>query len=379
MFTRRPVTVVILAMALIAGCSPGAATPPPLPSSGSQTAAATQAPSPTDASTDALPPSEEPSEAPSEEPAPTDVPSEEPEPSPSEAATQEPTDEPSPTAAAVSEGCQAANLTGLKNPGRLTLSTDTPAFPPWWGGDPDTQYPNEPEGGSGWEGGDPYSAEGYEGAVAYAVAEALGFAPDTVDWVQNAVFELAFAPGEKPFDYHLAQISIRPRRAEAVDFSETYLDANQAILALTPNPIVGTTSIEALKEFRLGAQTGTTSFELIEDVIAPNAEASVYNDNTAALQALQNGQIDGLVVDSNTAIFMRDAILEDFGTPEPEATVVGQFDDSDQVDEVGIVLELDSPLTECVNEALDVIKANGTLDAIYEEWISAGQEIPFFE
>ncbi len=375
MFTRRPITVVILAMALLAGCSPGAASPTPLPPAASPTAAATEQPSPTDAATEEPSPSEEPSEVPE----PTDEPSDEPEPSPSEAATQAPTPAPSPTAAAVSDQCQAANLTGLKNPGRLTLSTDTPAFPPWWGGDPDTQYPNEPEGGSGWEGGDPYSGEGYEGAVSYAVAEALGFGPDTVDWVQNVDFALAFAPGEKPFDFHLAQISIRPRRAEAVDFSETYLDANQAILALTTNSIVGTTTIEGLKDFRLGAQTGTTSFELIEGVIAPNIEASVYNDNTAALQALRNGQIDGLVVDSNTAIYMRDAILEDFGTPEPEATVVGQFDDSDQVDEVGIVLELDSPLTECVNEALDVIKANGTLDAIYEQWISEGQEILFFE
>ena len=379
MFTRRPVTVVILAMALLAGCSPGAAGPTPLPPAASATAAATEEPSPTDASTEQPSPSEDPSEDPSEEPERTDEPSEEPEPSPSEVATQAPTPEPSPTAAAVSEQCQAANLTGLKNAGRLTLSTDNPAYPPWWGGDPDTQYPGEPEGGSGWELSDPYSGEGYEAAVAYAVTEAMGFTQETVDWVQNVQFELAFAPGEKPFDFHLAQISIRPRRAEAVDFTETYLDANQAILALTPNPIVGTTSIEALKDFRLGAAVGTTSFELIEGVIAPNTEPSVFNNNSDALQALQNDQIDGLVVDANTAIFMRDAQLEDFDTPDPEATVVGQFADSDQVDQVGLVLELDSPLTECVNEALEVIKANGTLDAIYDEWISAGQEIPFFE
>jgi len=361
MHTRRPVTVLVVAMALLAGCSTGALSPTPLPPTEAPSAMATEQPSAT--------------AAPSDEPSPTDEPSSSDEPSPSDT----PTDEPSPTAAAVSAECQGANLAGLKNPGRLTLSTDTPAFPPWWGGDPDTQYPNEPEGGSGWDGGDPYSQEGYEGAVAYAVAEALGFSPDMVDWVQNVQFELAFAPGEKPFDFHLAQISIRPRRAEAVDFSETYLDANQAILALTPNPIVGTTTIEGLKEFRLGAQSGTTSFELVEGVIAPNTAASVYNDNSAALQALQNGQIDGLVVDSNTAIYMRDAQLEDFDTPEPEATVVGQFADSEQVDEVGLVLELDSPLTDCVNEGLDAIKANGTLDAIYDEWISAGQEIPFFE
>lgn len=364
MLTRRPVTVVLLAMALLAGCSTvGTTSPTPLPPTASPAAAVTEAPSPTEAAT--------------QEPSPSEEPSEEPSPSPSDEMTPSP--EPSPTAVAVSEGCQAANLTGLKNPGRLTLSTDNPAYPPWWGGDPDTQYPNEPEGGSGWELSDPYSGEGYEGAVAYAVAEALGFTPDMVDWVQNVQFELAFAPGPKPFDFHLAQISIRPRRAEAVDFSETYLDANQAILALTPNPIVGTTTIEALKDFRLGAAVGTTSFELIESVIAPNTEPSVFNNNSDALQALQNDQIDGLVVDANTAIFMRDAQLEDFDTPYPEATVVGQFADSDQVDQVGLVLEKGSPLTDCVNEALGVIKADGTLDAIYEEWISAGQEIPFFE
>ena len=156
MFTRRPVTVVILAMALLAGCSPGAAGPTQLPPAASATAAATEEPSPTDASTEQPSPSEDPSE----EPERTDEPSEEPEPSPSEVATQAPTPEPSPTAAAVSEQCQAANLTGLKNAGRLTLSTDNPAYPPWWGGDPDTQYPGEPEGGSGWELSDPYSGEG---------------------------------------------------------------------------------------------------------------------------------------------------------------------------------------------------------------------------
>ncbi|MDQ3553003.1 MAG: transporter substrate-binding domain-containing protein [Chloroflexota bacterium] len=375
MFTRRPVTVVILAMALLAGCAPGAAGPTPLPPAASSTAAATEEPSPTDAATEDPAPSEEPTD----EPEATDEPTQEPEPSPSEAATQAPTPEPSPTAAAVSEQCQAANLTGLKNAGRLTLSTDNPAFPPWWGGDPDTQYPGEPEGGSGWELSDPYSGEGYEAAVAYAVAEALGFTQETVDWVQNVQFELAFAPGDKPFDFHLAQISIRPRRAEAVDFSEPYFEANQAVLALFGTPINGATTVEALKEFRLGAAQGTTSFQLIEEVVAPNVDPSVFNDNSVALQALQNGQIDGLVVDLNTALFMRDAQLEDFDTPDPEGIVVGQFEEQVEGDRMGLVLELDSPLTDCVNEAVTLISENGTLDAIYDEWISTGQDIPFFE
>jgi polar amino acid transport system substrate-binding protein len=258
-----------------------------------------------------------------------------------------------------------------KTAGTLTLSTDNPAYPPWWGG--------TPPDGSEWTLGYPPSGEGYEGATAAAVAAALGFTPDTTTWIANAVFETAFAPGPKPFDFHLAQISIRPERAEAVDFSDPYFDANQSILALTPNPITAATTIEDLKAFRLGAATGTTSFQLIENVIQPTTDGSVFNDNSAALQALQNDQVDGIVVDLQTAFFMRDAQLEDFDTPEPEATVVGQFDVSAQVDQMGMVLEKDSPLTACVNEALAIIKADGTLDAIYDEWISTGQEIPFFQ
>jgi polar amino acid transport system substrate-binding protein len=278
----------------------------------------------------------------------------------------------------------AANLTTTKKAGRLTLSTDNPAFPPWWGGDPATQYPNEPAGGDGWEVSDPYSMMGYESATAYAVAAALGFTPDKVDWIPNAVFENAFAPGPKPFDYHMAQISIKPERAQAVDFSEPYFDANQALLSMTKlkdgtaNPILSVTTTAGLKPFKLGAAVGTTSLQLIENVIKPDAAASVFNDNAAAVQALQNGQVDGLVVDLNTAFYMRDAQLENFDTPDPEATVVGQFDVSAQLDQVGMVLEKGSPLTKCVDEAIATIKANGTLQQIYDKWISSEQNIPTF-
>ena len=124
--------------------------------------------------------------------------------------------------ASVSEACQAANIDDLlKNPGRLTLSTDNPAYGPWWGGDPSV----DPD--SGWEFSYPPSGEGLEGGVAYAIAHALGFSDEQVDWLQNTEFSLAFQPGPKPFDFHMAQISIRPERAENVDFTDPYFDANQ--------------------------------------------------------------------------------------------------------------------------------------------------------
>ncbi len=290
--------------------------------------------------------------------------------------------------ATISAECAKDQLS-LKNPGRLTLSTDNPAFPPWW------SDADKPEG-SDWEFGFPPNGQGYEGATAAAIASALGFSPEETDWVPNTVFENAFAPGPKAFDFHLAQISIRPERAEAVDFSDSYFDSHQAILALTyavgsepapsadpagtpTNPILAVTTIAGLQPFKLGAAIGTTSLALIEDVIVPSTEAQVYNDNAAALQALQNGQIDGLVVDVQTALFMRDAQLEDWDTPYPEAVVVGQFDSLAQENQMGIVLEKGSALTACVNEAIAVITADGTLQAIYDEWISTGQAIPTFE
>lgn len=282
-----------------------------------------------------------------------------------------------PSATAVADVCGPIENLPLKNPGRLTLSTDNPAFPPWWGGDPAVQYPNEPAGGSGWETSDPYSMEGYEGATAYAIAARMGFTPDKVDWIQNAVFENAFAPGDKPFDFHMAQVSINPARAEAVDFSDPYFDSNQSIIAMTPNAITGATSISDLKGYTLGAARNTTSFDFIENVIQPTVEPRVLRNNADALRALQNGQIDGLVVDLGSAFYMRDAQLENYDTPDPEATIVGQFSSTLQADQVGAVLEKGSALTQCVDLAIQSIKDDGTLDAIYQQWIVSGQNIPF--
>jgi polar amino acid transport system substrate-binding protein len=263
------------------------------------------------------------------------------------------------------------------------MSTDIPAFPPWWGGDAAQQYPNEPEGGSPWSESDfsaePYSMEGFEGATAYAVAAAMGFTPDKVDWLANPVFEQAFAPGEKPFDMHLAQIAITEERAQAVTFSDPYFESNQSVLALTPNAITAATSIDDLKEFRLGAAAATTSFDFLENNIAPTTEPLVFPDNAAALAALQGDTVDGIIVDLSTAFFMRDAELEDFDTPDPEGTIVGQFGPPAEPDHVGFVLELDNPLVDCVNQAIAQITADGTHQEILDQWINTGEEVPFLE
>jgi polar amino acid transport system substrate-binding protein len=339
--------------------------------------------------------SSEPSTAPSAEPtesaAPTEAatatPTEAATASPTEAATATPTESTEPTVtppasvpASPMAVCGPIESLSTKTPGRLTLSTDNPAFPPWWGGDPATQYPNEPEGGDPWTltgfGGDPYSGEGYEAATAYAIANAMGFAPDQVDWVENTVFAQAFAPGPKQFDFHMAQISIRPKRALNVDFTDPYFQANQAVLALASNDaIAGVQSINDLKAFKLAAAANTTSFDLIDTVIQPTVEPAVYPDNAAALTALKNGQVDGIVVDLSTAFYMRDAQLGG----DPEGKVIGQFSSDLQADPVGAVLEKDSPLTPCVNLALQTITDNGTIQAIYDQWIVTDQAVPFLQ
>jgi polar amino acid transport system substrate-binding protein len=274
------------------------------------------------------------------------------------------------TEAAVSEACQAASLGDvLQAEGRLTVSTDNPAFFPWWAGE-------VPEG-SDWAdfAGYPPSGEGFESSIAYAVAEALGFSTDQVDWIGQPSFGLAFAPGDKDFDFHLGQVSFREERAEAVDFSDSYFDVQQAVVAMAGSPINDVTTLEELRDFQLGAPVGTTSLLVVEDFLKPNKELKVYDDVTAGKFALQNGQIDGLVVDTPTAFYIRDAELEDFETPEPEGAVIGEIV-TETEEHFGIVLDKDSALTACVNEAIASIKDSGQYQAIYDEWITDANDAP---
>ncbi len=365
--------VVVVAIALLAAWALGwgpfapAASPSAAPTATvapSATAAATATPTAAATATDA----------------PTASPSTEPSVEPTATATTAASASASPTASAVADVCARDTLT-LKNPGRLTLSTDLPAFPPWWGGDAATQYENEPEGGSEWSESDfsaePYSGEGFEGATAYAVAEAMGFAPDEVDWIANpGTFEQAFAPGAKQFDLHMAQVAITDERAQAVTFSEPYYDSNQSLLALTGNDITAATSIEELRSFRLGAAANTTSFTFLDEVIQPTVEPLNYPDNIGALTALAGDIIDGIIVDLSTAFFMRAVQLPEL---DAEGTIVGQFGPPAEPDHVGFVLELGSPLVDCVNQAIAAIEADGTSQAILDEWIITGEEVPFLE
>ncbi len=262
--------------------------------------------------------------------------------------------------------CQAANL-ATKTAGTLTVNTDNPAFPPWFGG---TVPAN-----STWAnyGGYPPSGQGFESAIAYGIASELGFSDDQVTWTANTNFNDAFKPGTKDYDFHLAQDSYRPKRAQSVDFSKSYYDVAQAVVATAGSPIASATTLADLAQYKLGVAEGTTSLDSVEQLIKPTTDAKVYADNDHAVKALKNGQVDGLVVDLPTAFEIAAAELDN-------GTVVGQLPQLGGTQEYfGIVLEKNSPMTACVNEAIDALKSDGTWQSIFDQWLSGPDAAPLLQ
>ena len=230
--------------------------------------------------------------------------------------------------------------------GVLTVATGNPAFFPWVIDDA------------------PESGEGFESAVAFAVAAEMGYEADAVTWVRTD-FDAAIQPGAKDFDFNLQQFSITDERKETVDFSQPYFTANQAIVALDGSSAEGATSIADLKDVKFGAQAGTTSFEFITNVIQPTQEVFAYDDNVGAKAALEANQIDAAVFDLPTALFVSGVEIEG-------SSVVGQFpaEAGGTTDDYGMLLEKDSALTGCVDAAIQTITDNGTLADIQSEWLS---------
>jgi polar amino acid transport system substrate-binding protein len=236
--------------------------------------------------------------------------------------------------------------------GVLTVATGNPAFEPWVVGDA------------------PESGEGFEAAVAYAVAEEMGFGADQVKWVRTS-FDEAIAPGPKNFDFNLQQFTITEERDETVDFSMPYYSTNQAIVALEGSPAIGAVSTADLKDVKFGAQAGTTSLQFITDVIQPNEEPFAYNDNADAKQALESNQIDAIVVDLPTAFYIADVEIED-------ASVVGQFPPTEGIasDSFGLVFAEGNPLRDCADEAIGALLADDRLPALESQWLADYTDAP---
>jgi len=258
-----------------------------------------------------------------------------------------------------------ANLT-TKAAGKLTIGTDNPAYPPYF--DIPAAGATKP-----WELGDPTDGNGFESAFAYALADKLGFAKDAVAWIV-VPFDNSFAPGAKPFDIDVNQVSYAADRAQAVDLSDGYYSLNQSIVALKANGLAAAKTMADLKAFKFGAQVGTTSLDTINNLIAPTTAAKVYTTNDDAIAGLKAKQIDGIVVDLPTAFYVTAAQVEN-------SVIVGQFAPPTGADaeHFSVVLAKDSPLTDCVNGAIAALKSDGTLDAITKEWLSDKASAPVIQ
>ena len=232
---------------------------------------------------------------------------------------------------------------GYITPGTLTIATGETAYEPYVIDD------------------DPESGEGFEAAVAYAVAEELGFAKEDVVWVRTS-FESAIAPGPKNFDFNIQQYTITDERTQAVDFSTPYYEASQAVIALKGGAADGVTDIEGLQGLLLGAMTGSTSATTLEKAIAPTTEPRLYASNEDVRAALEAGQIDGMILDTPTAYVAANFYIEN-------AFVVGQLPAAGVPDQWGLLLAKDSPLTERVSAAVDTLRENGTLAELESEWL----------
>jgi polar amino acid transport system substrate-binding protein len=237
--------------------------------------------------------------------------------------------------------------------GVVTIATGEPAFPPYVVND-----------------ATPEDGQGFESAVAMAVARELGFEGDAVTWVRTG-FEEAISPGPKSFDFNLQQYTITDERAQAVDFSDGYYTAAQAVFGLNSSAGSGVKTLDDIRGLKIGVASGTTSVTYIEDVIKPDADPAIFNDNAGVKQALEANQIDVAVSDLPTALFMTAVELTD-------AAVFGQIEGSG-TDEFGLLLAKDSPLTDCVNEALGRLKDSGELDTITTEWMSEWSGAPVIE
>jgi len=244
--------------------------------------------------------------------------------------------------------CKAGQLQ-THTTGQLTVATDKPAYPPYFEND------------------DPTNGKGFESAVAYAIGDQLGFKPSQVHWVTEP-FNSSYAPGPKSFDFDVNQISITPARQQQVDFSAPYYTANQAVVASKGSSAASATSLAELKDATIGVQIGTTSLDAVNSQIQPSSQPKVFNDSNDVVTALKENQVDAVVVDLPTALYLTAAQV-------PTATIVGQFS-APGGDQWGALLDKGSPLTGCVSQAIESLRSSGKLGQIQTRWMSQAAKAP---
>ena len=253
--------------------------------------------------------------------------------------------------ATTASDCTPEGLGTFKD-GVLTIATDSPAYPPYFEDD------------------DPTNGKGFESALGYAIAGELGFNDSQVEWA-TVPFDASYRPGPKDFDFDLNQISITADREKAVSFSVPYYTANQAVLVKKGSELDGITSLDQLKDASIGVQVGTTSLDAVEEQIQPEADPKIFNNSNDVVTAFKQDQVDAIVVDLPTAIYLRDAELSD-------TVVAGQFE-QEGGDQWGALMAKDSDLKGCVDQAIETLRENGTLEELTNQWMADSAKAPMLD
>jgi polar amino acid transport system substrate-binding protein len=257
---------------------------------------------------------------------------------------------PAPSGTAAAAACAKDQLK-LTTPGKLTIATDKPAFEPWFKND------------------DPKNGEGFESAVAYAVAGKLGFTKDEVTWTTES-FDASYAPGPKKFDFDINQVSITPARQKAVTFSDGYYDVQQGVVTLNGGKYANVAGVADLKKAKIAVQVGTTALQAVQNQIQPSVQPQVFNNQIDAVNALKNKQVDALVVDLPTAFYVTAAQVKG-------SKIAGQLPQSGTGGEqFGLLLEKGNPLVTCLNQAVAAVKSSGELATIQNQWLTSSAGAP---
>jgi polar amino acid transport system substrate-binding protein len=246
-------------------------------------------------------------------------------------------------------GCTPSTLKTVSS-GDITIGVDNPVYPPWFNHNKT-----------------PIDGNGFESAVDLAIAKELGYTPAQIK-VKRITFTQAIGPAARDFDYDLDEFSITKAREKAVDFSTPYYEVAEAVVAMKGSKAASVTTAAGLQSLKLGAQTGTTDQQTISSVIKPSSHA-FYGSNSLAVQALKNGQIDGLVVDLPTAFYITSAQVSG-------STIVGQLPVGSNPEGFGALLAKGSPLTSCVSKAVSALKASGALAKIQTKWLAKEANAP---
>jgi polar amino acid transport system substrate-binding protein len=251
------------------------------------------------------------------------------------------------SASAAAMSCSTSKL-ALHTPGTLTVATDSPAYPPYF------------------ENNKPANGKGFESAVAYAVAKQLGFGTSKVKWVVEP-FDNSYAPGPKNFDFDINEISITKARSQAVTFSTPYYTNPQAIIVYKSSPLAHAKTLKAFRNAKIGVQVGTTSLTAVNQEIKPSSQPSVYNTSSDVTQAFKVHQVDAIVTDYATALYLTTTI--------GKSTVAGQFS-APGGDNWGLLMKKGSALAPCVDMAVSKLRASGTLSRLTKQWMSSKVAVP---